>query len=351
MLERNGNPSFDDVLSLAGIDCEKIFQYCSWSPMNCCAQATPVFDQRYGQCYRMSTGKPPPGSNQQEITQMYPGPGSGVQLIAKGYFPGSSEMIRGTSKGLLLDVVYPDQWMSYSYFQVPVGVGATVLLYLQRTTLINLAGRPERCRQSQPGETNVVRKLEATANGCYYITWARAHNKYCNCNPLPGVASNDTADGIANPGCHPFQVMACPAEINGTVLMETGQQQALTCLPECDRYDYQVSITYAKFDSTPFQGMMRGGNSSNPVDLDENSILMDIFHPFMEHVIVQEVETYTIFSLIGNIGGAAGLWLGASLMSFFQITFYLIKWAELKISDRKSRKRHMISIHQAVDCF
>lgn len=54
--------------------------------------------------------------------------------------------------------------------------------------------------------------------------------------------------------------------------------------------------------------MMKASNASIEDLVEDDLILLDIYHPRMEYLTVQEVEVYSVMTLISNIGGAVGLW-------------------------------------------
>lgn len=123
---QNQGIGYEQILRLASIRCESIVKGCSWG-QPCCRIATPFVHMQYGQCYRFSTGS-------STYQQTYPGPTSGLQLALQA---GTSDYGQGTSgaiRGVLMEFLYQNEFMSFSYSQIPAGVLATVHLYLQVRT-------------------------------------------------------------------------------------------------------------------------------------------------------------------------------------------------------------------------
>jgi hypothetical protein len=175
-------------------------------------------------------------------------------------------------------------------------------------------------------------EMKTTANGCYFVVWSYAYATFCNCTPYPGLTNTGTLAWTLPPACHPFELSNCNVS-EEVIVEETKRLQKKHCFQECNRNAYEVSITYAKLDYELYNRVWieQNGNTADFKPLDENTILLNVYHPIMEFVKLQEIETYTFITLISNIGGAAGLWLGASLMSFIQVIFYFTKWASLRM--------------------
>lgn len=77
-----------------------------------------------------------------------------------------------------------------------------------------------------------------------------------------------------------------------------------TCIPVCEQWMYKHStIIFENFNSSIY--------------------LRLLYNPSDGILTYEEVPTYNFDTFISNIGGQLGLWLGASVVSVFQIIYYM----------------------------
>ena len=60
---------------------------------------------------------------------------------------------------------------------------------------------------------------------------------------------------------------------------------------------------------------------------------VEVFYPRLETLAVQTSETTPITSLVSNVGGTLGLWMGASMLTFFQVRGSTQRLSELQLTE------------------
>lgn len=254
------------------------------------------------------------------------------------------------------------------------------MLFFQKTLLRNIWGRRKKCNKNITVTSGTIEEHKLTSTGCFYASWAESFIEKCGCSPLPNIT------GVCS--CHPFG----NCQLDDEFWRKTWKRQS-RCLPPCESHTWDVTITYAKFDaaaafkdvpdhlesekrerrwsknrnkssntygrgyhsqnaysgpgqypektgwSKPSESVIKNQENSARQKNGNNMILLDIYYSRMEYTLLKEVEIYSVPSLISNVGGAVGLYLGASLMTFLQLFLYTVKWISLLIA--KARKRRV----------
>lgn len=128
--QSNGNISWEQIMRRASIQCESLVKACSWGDQtHCCSLAIPYLDRVYGQCYRFRNTKNKMSHNGD--AQYFPGVGSGIEMIIQTPSFGHGWSKSSALRGVLFEVVHPDELLSFTFSQLPAGVSATIHLSMQ----------------------------------------------------------------------------------------------------------------------------------------------------------------------------------------------------------------------------
>ncbi len=91
--------------------------------------------------------------------------------------------------------------------------------------------------------------------------------------------------------------------------------------PICQEWTYRYAVTYANLDvdwaKRRFKKMY--ANASDIVQI-------QFYYPTLSFTVVEEKLRFSVDDLISSIGGQMGLWLGISLISFYDWTVILLRW-------------------------
>ena len=180
-----------------------------------------------------------------------------------------------------------------------------------------------------------------TLNGCLQDCYIKQVIEACNCKPhyagkyKPKETKNITECTVAHyiePGCK----YAIP-EIKKSI-----QPENCTCLLPCQYKEYVKSTSYAQYPSeymsrnfqdyfpkeTEYlkEGMPEDeytGFSASGIEgkLRENLIYLDIYFDDLKYELAEENKADKEASLISDVGGQLGLWLGCSILTLVEI-FY-----------------------------
>jgi acid-sensing ion channel, other len=88
------------------------------------------------------------------------------------------------------------------------------------------------------------------------------------------------------------------------------QIQQCDCLPSCSLIDYNVNVHFEKF------------KSENNSEVEKAS--MSVYFADDEFIVMRRYASFGTVTLLSNIGGLLGLFLGASVMSFIEIFYFFV---------------------------
>lgn len=97
-------------------------------------------------------------------------------------------------------------------------------------------------------------------------------------------------------------------------LSNNAQSCLAKCSPPCTQNTYDVSVSTLKHELTPIQS-------------ETDFIIIQLFYQVTTFGIetYEEVFTYSFSSMVSNVGGQLGLWIGASVMTLIQLFVFCLK--------------------------
>ncbi|XP_032222094.2 acid-sensing ion channel 1B [Nematostella vectensis] len=93
------------------------------------------------------------------------------------------------------------------------------------------------------------------------------------------------------------------------------------CPVACNSVEYSAQLSYARFPANNYAKMLakeyglKGSDEENRRYLRDNLIEIKIYYEDLTYFDVQQVPSYDLYSLLGDVGGQIGLFLGASLLT------------------------------------
>ncbi|EDO48656.1 predicted protein [Nematostella vectensis] len=93
------------------------------------------------------------------------------------------------------------------------------------------------------------------------------------------------------------------------------------CPVACNSVEYSAQLSYARFPANNYAKMLakeyglKGSDEENRQYLRDNLIEIKIYYEDLTYFDVQQVPSYDLYSLLGDVGGQIGLFLGASLLT------------------------------------
>ncbi|ESO98007.1 hypothetical protein LOTGIDRAFT_174471 [Lottia gigantea] len=114
------------------------------------------------------------------------------------------------------------------------------------------------------------------------------------------------------------------------------------CPTPCQVTEYEARLSVANFASTFIKDYLVNINLIKSADtIDENLIDLRIQYSAVSAIIKQQKPEITIEGILGNLGGHMGLFIGASVMSLFELLEFLIIYLHqlCKHGFQKTRKK------------
>ncbi|XP_054755178.2 acid-sensing ion channel 1C-like [Lytechinus pictus] len=117
------------------------------------------------------------------------------------------------------------------------------------------------------------------------------------------------------PDCSPWQFFTC---IN-PVLGDFVNNVSCNCTPPCSTRNYVTTLSQAAYPANFFSEPLASLYNETAEYFRQNICRLTFY--FREMNVVKRVQQkdYTFFSLLCDIGGSLGLWLGGSILTFFEI--------------------------------
>ncbi|CAK8697224.1 unnamed protein product [Clavelina lepadiformis] len=112
-----------------------------------------------------------------------------------------------------------------------------------------------------------------------------------------------------------------------------------TCPKDCERIEYDVDVTYTE-PSDDYLDMLQRWFSSEPVT---ERYGLRVFYNEFEYIESTQEAIYDLERLLCDIGGAAGLFLGCSFVTFFEfidfVTEFVWLWSLRRVDVRRKNQK------------
>ena len=118
-----------------------------------------------------------------------------------------------------------------------------------------------------------------------------------------------------------------------------------SCPFECDSVSYTFSTSLRKYPTpSEYNNILRSHNAryimneGSPDELMDELVKVNVYWNSLKYEYISEYPAMTITSLLGGLGGTLGLFLGFSVLSFFEIIEFVVNCCTaLKNRPKKSR--------------
>lgn len=137
-------------------------------------------------------------------------------------------------------------------------------------------------------------------------------------------------------------------------LMNGAGDDNCICQPSCYDVEYGISISHLKWPSPNGADILLNEmNELSPNDptfqnwtkerIFKNLVKVEIYFDDFQVVKIEQIPTYDWIDLLSDFGGQAGLWIGASVYSIFELFSFLVSYFLQILLKMKRRKNIMTS--------
>ncbi|XP_022106645.1 acid-sensing ion channel 1C-like [Acanthaster planci] len=259
----------------------------------------------FGVCYTFNAGQ----AGQELLKQKVAGKGHGLSLMldAQQYFYFYSSKALQVSAGFVVAIHNQSEVPQVDSLGVGVAPGTEVRIGLKRKEAINLEPPHGEC-----GSKELKYFSSYSINSCRQECLTDFVLEGCGCvEPYMAVPSD-------LPVCNPAKVFSC-------VYTETerfNSDGVCECPIPCQQTTYTTSLSFATFPSDFYiQTLVNLYSDFNvtPEYFSSNTLKIEIYYEELSVESMEQQEAYTFFALLCDLGGALGLWLGGSILTFVEI--------------------------------
>ena len=318
------NPKFNDNQKKSlGLSIENMLYYCQFHLSECNSRNFKwYFHLEYGNCYQFNTPSDDfNGNTTQSFSAEAPGETGGLQLIL---FIGDSAN-RLFSNGLK---VFVDDFSVKQFLvnDIEVKPNAKTSIGLRKIVTRKYPYPYSDCAERQSFFYKETVKLYKKYNkfGCIELGYQRFIIDNCGCS-----ISKSNVDLFKAKPCASDKEKTCADEAYKKNIDKLRNLLTNECPNECETASYESSYSVSDFSVQQYYDLYRNKfNLSEDEDLRKkfnNGIKLNVYFPQLKYTEVSETPKVGVISLISNIGGTLGLFLGISLLSFVEIVEILIE--------------------------
>uniref|UniRef100_A0A915CMF8 Uncharacterized protein n=1 Tax=Ditylenchus dipsaci TaxID=166011 RepID=A0A915CMF8_9BILA len=272
-------------------------------------------DPAFGNCYTFNANKDKP------LVSSRAGPSYGLRLLV---FINSSDYLPTThSSGVRIAIHSPEEWPfpdSFGY-SAPTDAVSSFGLSLKKVNRLSMPGGECVATTDPLPSDYIYQNYKYEPEGCYKSCYQNRIIRYCGCaDPRYPVAKNDTklCDSLD------------PLSRNCLIVegIRFTRHHLCRCMHPCSHDAYTTTFSSAKLTSNAFKGSRCEGLSAKQClrEFDSNSAAMlEIYYEQMSYEILSESESYLFVNFMSDVGGQAGLWLGASILTLFEIIVFALR--------------------------
>ncbi|XP_046846673.1 acid-sensing ion channel 1-like isoform X2 [Xenia sp. Carnegie-2017] len=273
--------------------------YCTWKGEICDKTYFKPTLTDMGLCHTFTPDK----SNNSKVTA--PGKHSGLHLrisVEQSEYIGFLEF----SAGLKIRIHDPDELPLVSGLGFAVMPGSHVYASITRQRTISLKSPYKTmCEDKKlPG----VKKYTIAA--CYEVCKQNYIAKSCKCQTF-------YMRDIKYKPCNVKQYLNCVYPLEEKYSSSSNSSKC-ECPESCDSMKYNVYLSYGSFPSNASATLYAATENTTSQNFRTNMVAIDVFYEDLIYKVLRQVPAYTLQSLLGEIGGLMGLFLGASILTMME---------------------------------
>ncbi|CAF0708689.1 unnamed protein product [Brachionus calyciflorus] len=150
----------------------------------------------------------------------------------------------------------------------------------------------------------------------------------CACldGSLPNIFVNETI-------CQDIDSLECVADSRMEYFSSQESSSCSQCPLECDSSNFQMTASSSRYPTRYYQNYLsartnilsRFPTGTSASEITKSTVLLNVFYEDLATTYTNEIPAVTPVSLLGNVGGNLGLFIGISLLTFVEIIEFLIE--------------------------
>lgn len=292
------------------------------------------YDKLIGNCYTFNSGVASNGTK----TDIKQSPQAGFEYgLTIEIFVGNPdiETLYEYNDGLIISIHNQSRQPNLNSDRIYVSVGSETDIKISRRSISKLSYPYSNCFDHESKNSKfdsefidfIVNKkgIKYSQEFCYTVCLQKQIIKICNCSE----ALYSLYDNIRL--CSSIADYTCIENIlKNTYKKEISLECVKGCPTECHTINYNVAISAAKYPTKFYQKTLKNHpiiNQSGILieDIKDAVLKVNVFYESTKHVIEQEKATINTQTLISNIGGTLGVFLGMSIISFIEIFEFIVE--------------------------
>ena len=154
--------------------------------------------------------------------------------------------------------------------------------------------------------------VQYSYNGCIMECLVNYLYRICGCRLY-------FYQGKSIPVCSIEQTLTCAIPESVKYYRTPSIEESCACVRQCNRTDYQMSISLADFPSLDSEWYLMEHDVIENVSLS----LINVYYGELGYTLLEQVHSYPFASAFGEIGGLMGLCLGASLLTLAEFAEFV----------------------------
>ncbi|XP_063789937.1 acid-sensing ion channel 4 isoform X3 [Pseudophryne corroboree] len=283
---------------------------------------------RYGKCYTFNADK-----NNPKVTRQS-GMGNGLEIMLdiqqEEYLPIWRETNETSFEaGIRVQIHSQDEPPYIHQLGFGVSPGFQTFVSCQEQRLTYLPQPWGTCRATMPGDEFLPGYSKYSISACRLQCEKQAVVRSCACR-MVHMPGNETI-------CSPNLYIDC-ADITLDTLVENTSDKC-SCPTPCNLTRYGKEISMVRIPNKGSARYLAKKYNKNETYIRDNFLVLDIFFEALNYGTVEQKKAYDLASLLGDIGGQMGLFIGASILTILEILDYLYEVIRDKVNRLVRRKK------------
>ncbi|XP_078660711.1 acid-sensing ion channel 2-like isoform X2 [Branchiostoma floridae x Branchiostoma belcheri] len=316
-----------DAQDRAGHQLEDTVLDCHYRGRKCCKDwFKPVFT-RYGKCYTFNSGSP----NQPVLKTLKGGIGNGVEFFLdvqqEDYMPAWGESDEVTFEvGFKIQLHTQEEPPFIHELGFGVGPGMQYYVSTQEQRITYLPAPWGQCKAENDLTFDFAKY---TTSACRIDCETKFVVSQCGCKMvhMPGNF----------PICTPDIYVEC-ADQALDFLVKSDNKKCV-CDTPCNTTRYNLFMSHVKFPSEQAVKYLARKYGKPEDYFRKNTLVMNIFFEALNYETIEQQKAYEVASLLGDIGGQMGLFIGASILTILELFDYLYEVLKDKCTERRHQPR------------